>query len=154
MRSIRRFLALPAVERSVFLTAVPAVIIVRMLLWTLPSRIIIRTTARLARGARTPGPTPRVASSVITRAIDRASRRVPGATCLTQALSAQLMLRRHGHHSNLCLGVARDADGDFRAHAWLESDGGILIGGRGVTGLTRLPDIATGAFAPAEGVRE
>jgi hypothetical protein len=154
MRSIRRFFALPAVERSVFLTAVPAVLIVRILLWTLPSRVIIRTTARLARGDRTATRMPRVASSIITRAVERASRRVPGATCLTQALSAQMILRHHGHHSRLCLGVARDASGDFRAHAWLESEGRILIGGRGVSGLARLPDLAATALVAGERVRE
>src|SRR6266540_2459767 len=50
-------------------------------------------------------------------------------TCLTQALVAHVMLSRRGHPSNLRIGVKRDVHGTFTAHAWLERDGHVLIGG-------------------------
>ena len=60
-------------------------------------------------------------------AVTAASRRVPAATCLTQALALHLLCRRRGWPTQLQIGVAR-SDGAFRAHAWVEHDGKILIG--------------------------
>jgi hypothetical protein len=53
---------------------------------------------------------------------------VPHATCLTQALAAQTLLRFRGDWAKLCLGVARGDFGEFKAHAWLEADGKVIIG--------------------------
>jgi hypothetical protein len=54
---------------------------------------------------------------------------VPGASCLTQALAAQYLLARSGHRSQLRVGVAQDPSGRLLAHAWLVSDGRVVIGG-------------------------
>ncbi len=64
-------------------------------------------------------------------AIGRAARLVPGASCLTQALALQTVLSRCGEQSSLVLGVdfKPDAKRDFEAHAWIEWQGRILIGG-------------------------
>ena len=59
-----------------------------------------------------------------------ASRRVPKATCLTQAIALRTLLARDGKESELRIGVAKAEDGRLEAHAWLESDGRIVIGGR------------------------
>ena len=50
-------------------------------------------------------------------------------TCLVQALAAHVLLARAGHESNLRIGVTRGSKGAFTAHAWLEREGAILIGG-------------------------
>jgi Transglutaminase-like superfamily len=71
-------------------------------------------------------------------AVSRVSRAIPGATCLTQALAAQLLLSRRGLPSRLRIGVARGSGPALRAHAWLESDGVIVIGGSGVEAYTPL----------------
>jgi hypothetical protein len=143
MRSVRVFLGLPAGERRLLVVATPIVSVIRLLLWILPSAIIIRGVRSIATVGSRATTRPEVAPPLlITRAVERVSRRVPGATCLTQALAAQILLYHHGHASSLCLGVARGASGDFRAHAWLEAEGRILIGDRGVHGLTRLPDLS------------
>jgi hypothetical protein len=62
-------------------------------------------------------------------AVGAASRYVPTATCLSQALAAQVLLARHGHPASLRIGVARGAAGRLEAHAWIESRGRIVIGG-------------------------
>jgi hypothetical protein len=62
-------------------------------------------------------------------AVRNAARLVPGASCLTQALAAQYLLARAGCRSQLQVGVARDPSGRFLAHAWLISDGRVVIGG-------------------------
>jgi hypothetical protein len=97
---------------------------VRLGLWLLPFRVLNRAVARLARPARalTRQPLERVIWSVHV-----ASRFVPRATCLTQSLAAQILLARRGYPAALRLGVAREA-GQFDAHAWLESNGRVVIG--------------------------
>ena len=63
-------------------------------------------------------------------AVETASRQFPAiGTCLTQALAAHVLLARKGHPSNLRIGVSRNLDGKFIAHAWLEKEGTVLIGG-------------------------
>jgi len=76
-----------------------------------------------ARGhAKHPMPAGRIAWAVAA-----AGRRVPGATCLVQALAAQVLLARHGHVAELRIGVARTTEG-IEAHAWLERDGEPIFG--------------------------
>ena len=59
-----------------------------------------------------------------------AGRRIPGGSnCLVQALAAAVLLGRHGYSSRLRLGVARAPDGRLEAHAWVERDGKLLLGG-------------------------
>ncbi len=52
-----------------------------------------------------------------------------GTTCLATAIVAQAMLQRHGHDARLRLGVRRSSTGAFAAHAWLEREGRVVVGG-------------------------
>ncbi len=54
---------------------------------------------------------------------------IPKATCLAQALTAQILLQRAGHQACLHIGVNHGIGGRLEAHAWVESRGRILIGG-------------------------
>jgi hypothetical protein len=60
-------------------------------------------------------------------AVEVASRRMPGATCLCRALALQRLLAKNGHGSELRVGVGRN-NGRFAAHAWLAHGGQVLIG--------------------------
>jgi hypothetical protein len=63
-------------------------------------------------------------------AVERVGGRFPAiGTCLTEALAAHVLLGRRGQQSDLRIGVRRGANGEFAAHAWLEDDGVVLIGG-------------------------
>jgi hypothetical protein len=55
-------------------------------------------------------------------------RLFPDRPCLTQALAARYLLSRGGVPSVLQIGVARHGS-DLQAHAWLEREGGVIIGG-------------------------
>ncbi len=58
-----------------------------------------------------------------------ASRVVPGGSnCLVRALATGIVLKRYGYPSELKIGVTKPASGRFEAHAWLESDGSVVIG--------------------------
>jgi len=62
-------------------------------------------------------------------AVAAVNRRLfPERPCLTQALAARYLLSRGGVSSVLRIGVAREGD-DLQAHAWLEREGVVIIGG-------------------------
>lgn len=70
--------------------------------------------------------------------IERAARRIPGATCLIQALTGWLMLSRRSIPSTVRIGVARP-DAKLSAHAWLEQDGRVVLGSEGAAAHTSFP---------------
>ncbi len=65
----------------------------------------------------------------VSRRVRRLARFVPAATCLTQALGVYILLTRAGYRPQLQVGVARDARGQFAAHAWVELERRVIIGG-------------------------
>jgi hypothetical protein len=56
------------------------------------------------------------------------SRFVPRPTCLVRALAAHRLLAKHGHASDLRIGVAKSGAAGFAAHAWVECGGTVLVG--------------------------
>jgi len=119
------FLKLPAADRVLAVRAAGWLVAARVALWTLPFARVQELAARLGASRRTVGVAPgRVAWTVETTA-----RSIPGATCLTQALAAEVMLSRAGEQPSLHIGVATDR-GAFEAHAWLELNGRTLVGDR------------------------
>ena len=144
--STRRY---SATQLRLLAVSLPAVALTRLALWVLPSTTLVRAARRLESGAVV-RPV-RAAVHDVTWAIAAASRLVPRASCLTQALAGLVMLRRNGHDAQLCIGAGRDRQGEFRAHAWLEQGGRILLGGGDLRDLVRFPTL--GSTRPAEGVR-
>jgi Transglutaminase-like superfamily len=59
------------------------------------------------------------------------------AICLPRALAGQMMLRRRKIGSRLYLGVARKNDA-LVAHAWLELNGQVILGGKGADTFTKI----------------
>lgn len=57
-----------------------------------------------------------------------ASRFVPSASCLTQALATQSLLAGMGQTCILRIGVDKDDSQKLIAHAWIEVEGKIIIG--------------------------
>jgi hypothetical protein len=126
-----------ALERRLVVKAWFTLMAVRILLWVAPYRWIERRFLPQPSSTHTTIP-----PSEIALAVTRASKLVPFATCLTQALAGGYLIRRAGKNASVHFGVAKGEAG-FKAHAWLESDGGILIGGREAAAylpLTRASD--------------
>jgi hypothetical protein len=65
----------------------------------------------------------------IVRSVMRMSRYVPVATCLTKALAAKVLLEQAGQSAELQIGVAKSESGKIEAHAWVECQGKIILGG-------------------------
>lgn len=109
------------IEASVLLTGV------RILLPV----VGLKNTRRLLRwGNRLGRKTFNLDTKDIVRWLETAARWCPvGSTCLTRALTGQYLLERAGTGSRLCIGVMRDSQSRFQAHAWLEEGQGVILGG-------------------------
>lgn len=144
MWPIDKWRSLSAGRRGALPGALAAVTVVRVFLRFVPLRVWSRVADRL------PPRPPRVGTETtmardVAWAVDRVSRAIPGATCLTQALAAHLLLSRRGCASRLRIGVARAPGPTLRAHAWLESDGRVVLGGTALETYTPLSDAAVSA---------
>jgi Transglutaminase-like superfamily len=128
MRRVRKFLALAPAERRLLAEAALLVGTARLGLWLLPFRALPDLLGRLARLCARRAST-HMAPARIAWAVAAVSSYVPAATCLTQAMAARALLARHGCPAQLRIGVAHGAHGQLEAHAWVEADGRVLIGG-------------------------
>jgi hypothetical protein len=128
MSKLASFLALPRAERRLIVAAAGLLAGIRIGLWVLPFRSVhgaIRALGERPRSRDGNGPP----VERIVWAVGAADRFVPRTTCLVRALAAQALLGRRGYASQLRLGVAGGSGRVFEAHAWLERDGHVLIGG-------------------------
>ena len=123
MSKLKTFASLSSQDRGLFLRALFLVAAVRLSLFLLPFRVI----QRLAAGARR-----RMVIHPVGRcvwAVRASSRYVPRATCLTQAVAAQVLLTESGYASRIEIGVTKDEHRRFLAHAWVVCGEEIVIGG-------------------------
>jgi Transglutaminase-like superfamily len=133
----RRFTALERSQRRLVVEAAALMAIVwiglRMHRFLMLRRMLDRFVALTSTHAGVAHP---VAIGSVRSAITAVAVRFPAATCLVQALAADAMLRRRRLASELRLGVrlrdlADRADAPsvpIEAHAWVECDGGVVIG--------------------------
>ena len=117
----RRLARLDAADTRLLGHALLTVVHVRMLLWTRPWRRLCRTIDRPVRDVAARPDVRRLAW-----AIRAASRCVPCATCLTQALALQRLVSECGYDAIVQIGIQR-VNGKFAAHAWVEHDGRPLL---------------------------
>ena len=129
MERLRKFLRLPAADRRLLVKALLIVGAARLGLWVLPFPVLRRLMARLSRCTAAPSRAEPAELGQISWAVTAVSRYVPEATCLTQALATKLLLCWRGQQASLRIGVARSEAGQFIAHAWVECNGRVVIGG-------------------------
>ena len=142
MRQIRKFLSLSTADRSLLLKSAFLLEVMTLGLKVLSFQTMQRfsmgkrqKTARVRHADRPPEN--RIAWAVIV-----ASRYVPAATCLSQALAARILLEQHGYPARLCIGVARGERGQLEAHAWVESQGRVIVGNsQDLSRYTPLPSL-------------
>ena len=132
LRGVRRFFALPLPDQAATIEALAVVAAVRL-------RFSLSSQPRLAHWLQphihgssidvtskpigSCGSTDRVAT-----AVRRASARVPGASCLIQAVAASRMLKSRGIASRIRIGVDK-SEQTLAAHAWLTVDDITVLGG-------------------------
>ena len=138
MRRLNRFLWLTAAERLLLMWAIVLLGSIGLGLWLLPWHTLHRLLMRIPRG-RTAGKSCNLSAERIAWAVAVASQVVPGSrTCLIQALAVQTLLAWAGCPARCHIGVAKGAGERLEAHAWVESQGKIVIGGGGLAHYTPL----------------
>jgi Transglutaminase-like superfamily len=121
---LRTWLAIPAARRKLLIEAFVLVMALRAGLRLLPFTAVRRCAGRMA-GLQS---SHACRISDVVWAVAAISSRVPGTTCLVEALSVECMLRRRGHEPALRIGVRRRAAMSIDAHAWVECSGTVVIG--------------------------
>ena len=124
MGIIHSFLKLSFKDKSIIVKSFLLLWTVRIMLWILPfsvtQKILGRFTA-VSDGSHS------IPMEKLTWAVAVMSMYVPKATCLTRALAAQILLAGQNYPSNIKIGVSK-TEGNFEAHAWLESGDKIVLG--------------------------
>ncbi len=129
LRRLLRFIRLPGPERRALSGAAALVVMTRLALSVAPFRKVVAVADRLAKPRRSPATNDAGRQRMIW-AVEAAARNLlPAGACLSQAIVADTLLRRRGYPSQLHLGVAHGPKGELKAHAWVESDGEVVIGG-------------------------
>jgi hypothetical protein len=134
MQLLRSYARLPHAQRMLLIRALLLVTVVRLALWLLPFRLVYQLLERVGGQVGQQYPTRSQLEAQHVWAVAAVSRYVPGATCLTQALSLRALLARAGVQSELRIGVAKNSHNQLEAHAWVVREERILIGA--------LPDMA------------
>ena len=128
MGKLGKFVGLPPDERSLLVRTALLLLGVRLALAVAPFGRVERATQRLM--AATPGAThKRVPRERLVWAVKAASGPIPGPRCLTQGLVLKVLLERHGYPACLRMGFAKDGGDTFEGHAWVESQGQVVLGG-------------------------
>jgi Transglutaminase-like superfamily len=131
--SLQKLARLSADDRRLLIQAAPRVALARVGLWLLPlSSVRWLVTRKWGRTTLTGSP------QQVVWAVGMVSRYIPQSTCLVRALATQGLLAQSSQPSQLHVGVALDEQGKFQAHAWVEHQGRIIIGGTESDRYTRL----------------
>jgi hypothetical protein len=128
MNRLRRFMHLSADLRRLLIEAFFLLAFIRIGLYLTSVERLRRTLKRFCSKSKSLE-IKNEAVEKVAYAIHIASSYLPNTNCLPQALAAQVLLTRLAQPAELRIGVARDQSGLFKAHAWVESRGLIVVGG-------------------------
>jgi hypothetical protein len=125
-RRLVSFFRLSFSDQGLLIQAALAVVNAKLAVRTLPlpaARAIVTRQQRLG-WIGVP-----VRADRIVWAVETASRVIPGMkNCLVQAVAAEAMLIPAGHPCELRIGAAKNGAEELIAHAWIESEGRVVIG--------------------------
>ncbi len=128
MEQIRKFISLSTADQSLLLKSAfvlkTITLGLRVLSFQTMRRFLIGTRQKAGRAHYSNRPS----ANRIAWAVRVASRYVPAAMCLAQALAVRMLLEQQGYPSQLHIGVAKNERGRLEAHAWVESQGRIMVG--------------------------
>lgn len=139
MKRLRKFLLLPAAERWLLIEATFLLGMIKLGLMLFPFQTLRRFLERFIAAPVGERRANQASAERIVWAVELAGRYMPMArTCLTQALTARILLVRRGYPALVHIGVARENGSEFQAHAWVESGGKVVIGGHELERYTSL----------------
>lgn len=129
MRKIRNFLLLPFQKKKLLFKSLLFVWLIRLGLWILPYKLLTKWLNSLGSSVSVRELNDWKLIKEVSHTVRSCAKYVPFASCLTQALATKTLLRLNGQISDLRIGVDKDENGKLIAHAWIEIDSKIIIGG-------------------------
>jgi hypothetical protein len=128
-----------AIDRRILggVAAACAIVVSQAWLRVAPGAAVRWASGRASRHQPSARSTPRVDS--IARAVAGAAARLPlQASCLEQGIALVLLLAIARHPARLVVGVSRE-ESSIRAHAWVESEGRVILGSASEPEFVALP---------------
>lgn len=143
MRKLHKFLWLSNSDRQLLLNTFILLGLVRLGLWLLSFQRLRQLLTKIGRSSPPYQEGKQIQLSKIVWAVNLSSRYLPGEVkCLARALTTQVIMISHGFSPQLRIGVAKGETGKLEAHAWIESQGQIVIGYlRDLSRFTPLPSL-------------
>ena len=136
MRRIHKFVNLSSTEQSLLIKTWILLGLISLGLQLFPfstlRKLLYRFRSILGRGEK------EFSEDRLVWSVGVVSRYIPKAACLAQAITTQLLLQQAGHQACLHIGVTEAEKGGLKAHAWVESQGKVLIGGIDLNQYTHL----------------
>lgn len=129
LKRLYRFSKLRADDRNLLIYTFVLLNLIRLGLWRLPFAKLQHYLDRLSH-VSFPGQSLEVYRlHTLIWAVNWSSYYSPGVVkCLARALSTQTLMRQQGYSSEIRIGVAKGRQGSLEAHAWVESQGQIIMG--------------------------
>jgi hypothetical protein len=124
MSKIHSFYRLSSNRKGLFIKSLILISFIRLSLYLFSFSKVKKISKRFSRSNNNQNDTKSI--NEIVWAVKIASKYVPRATCLTQAITGQILLSRYNNPSKLKIGVMKEEE--FEAHAWLEIDNKIVLG--------------------------
>ncbi len=123
---IYKFLSLPSYEKTFLLNAYFYLLLWRIRLSFLPFSSLLDKCRNSPLTEISSAKLRPITSFV--RLLNSASAFVPCTTCLSKACASHILLKKNGYLTDLHIGVLRNSDSNFLAHAWLSYKGQVVIG--------------------------
>jgi len=139
MKRLLEFLWLTPSDRRLLVSAALLLGVIRLGLSLLPFQTLRGLVSCVAQALTGLRKADQPSSDRVAWAVGVASRYVLKATCLTQALAVQALLEREGYPACLRVSVARGEERELKGHAWVESEGKVVVGGLELERYTPLP---------------
>lgn len=128
MRKTLRFLFYPYQKKKLLGQSLFLIWVIRISLWLFSFKLLNKWLSYFGSSGADNQQANWVDINSVVISVRACSRYVPYATCLTQALATHTLLQIKGQRSQLKIGVKKDENEKFAAHAWVEVDGRIIIG--------------------------
>jgi len=144
MGPIRGFFQLPLAKKRLIIEATGLILVTRLGLYLTSVHKLQSFYQRFNNVENTPYPGNNPVKSEITWAVNSIGQKIfKDDTCLVIAIAGQALLNYHGIPARLQLGCLLAEDKSIFAHAWVECEGEVVIGGteREISKYTLLTDI-------------
>lgn len=129
-QSLSKFLSFSWQDRILVSKAIFLLILIRLGLKFLHLKTLQKQLAKISQPSQKAN-TKTISIYKTIWSITTASAYMPKVKCLARALAAKTLLQQQGYTATIRIGVAKDQQQAFIAHAWVECKGRVVIGGIG-----------------------